>query len=262
MMLRTSRRDRYSSLVLIAILFAIVAVTWITNSPPENSIEYPTATNAQNGQQDNVTQPVSAVYNPWRDSYAQWLVAITSLAAVIVSIGAVFLVRDTLRENRKATKAAESAVAEARRASDAQLRPFIVYDSVKISVLTVENDSSKLMQLDISFRNCGLSPGVLTAVSSNIYAPDGSGTWPRRTGSWRPIRAVVGPNQNEKIRFSGVTIEKDGSFTWFTIGILIHYETLGGMSFEDVVWLTYDGTGMRQDYHISSHYELYRPKDE
>jgi hypothetical protein len=73
---------------------------------------------------------------------------------------------------------------------------------------------------------------------------------------------VIGPNQIERVRCSGIAADKGGSFSWFRTGILIWYESLSGERFEEYVWLTYDGTGMRQDYNAVSGENLYRPGEE
>lgn len=194
--------------------------------------------------------------------FQNWLGAISlvlSFATVGASGFAAWFAYGAVKEARESTRVAQKALAVTKDAAQQQLRPYIAFDTSEISILRVKNDPTKILQLDIRFRNCGSTPGILTAASSSIYAPDGSGTWSLLESSCRSFRMTIGPNQTDKIRFKGVSSDGEGTFSWFTIGILIWYENLAGAKFEDFVWLTYDGTGMRQDYHSSSEYALYRP---
>ncbi len=69
------------------------------------------------------------IFNVWGDTPAQWVMAVAGMAAIFISIWAVFLLwktlkatRDVLSEAEKTTKAAQDAVAEARKQADAMIR--------------------------------------------------------------------------------------------------------------------------------------------
>ncbi|QNQ62412.1 hypothetical protein IB024_01225 [Brucella sp. 6810] len=185
-----------------------------------------------------------------------------SLVTVGASVTAAWFAYGAVKEARQSTRIAQKELAVTEDTAKQQLRPYIVFDTSEIRVLRAEGDPAKILQLDIGFRNCGSTPAILTAASSSVYAPDGSGRWPLHESSCRPFRMVIGPNQTDKIRFKGVTDDGKGTFPWFTIGILVWYENLANTKFEDSFWLTYDGTGMRQDYHTSPEYALYRPSED
>lgn len=226
------------------------------------------ATNAEKPPRDDSGQR-GANAEEWGSKWALGMLIVAGLETAITLLG-VFLVWQTLQaaradgaQNKRAAEAAEATVSVTKEVGAAQLRPYIVYDSTKISTLTAPSTKSgitKSLELDISFRNCGLTPGVITATSGALYAPGGKGEWRGAGSSWRPVRVVIGPNQTEKIRYAGISADENDKFSWFTIGILICYESLPGPTFEEYVWLTFDGAGMRQDY-SSQGFSLYRPSE-
>jgi len=224
--------------------------------PPEEAKtrERREAISAQNEKEDLEAQKGMAVS-------AAYTMYFTGLQ-IILSIGGFAGLFYTLYLTWTATRLAEESNKITRESAQRQLRPYIVYEATKTSVVRVDGDGRKRLELDISLRNSGLSPGILTAISNANYAPIGKGKWGPRENAWRPARIVFGPNQIERVRCSGIAVDKGGSFSWFRTGILIWYESLSGERFEEYVWLTYDGTGMRQDYNAVSGESLYRPSEE
>ena len=169
--------------------------------------------------------------------------------------------RDMLVEARSTTKAALETIKVSREIGDRQTRPYLNYSGGAIEMLHVagESSGSKLLYLDVSFQNCGQSPGILTAASSVIYAPR-DGRWSRQRQSYRPVQAVIGANQIEKIGFQAISSDVSGNFSAFSIGILIWYNDLIDESYDDHVWLYFDGNEFRQDISYRFHgWELYRP---
>ena len=171
--------------------------------------------------------------------------------------------RDMLVEAKSTTTAALDTVAITKEIGDRQTRPYLTYDSGKISVWNIEggDPESSFLILDVSFRNGGQSPGILTAASSAIYAPrDGDG-WGRHQASLRPFQMVIGANQTDKVSFQTINADALGKFTTFAIGILIWYDGLTGGKFEEHVWLYFDGKELRQDIPFHAHgWDLYRPE--
>lgn len=167
-------------------------------------------------------------------------------------------------EARVTTKAALETVAVTREIGARQLRPYLAFHSGTVKQLGVQGSKERFLELDICFRNCGVSPAVITATTSVIYAPSGGPRWELKTQSWRPTRIFIGPSQTEQVRYQAISADKNGRFSWFTMGILLQYSVGSGepndTPFEDYIWLTYDGSGLRQDYHDPS-FSIYRPSD-
>lgn len=209
-----------------------------------------------------------------QEDMALWTKRMTwaTIAGVILTLIALFAILRTLHHTRRAADYAQEMVTEAKATTAAalknvsvtedignrQLRPYIVYNTVKIRKLRIDGSAKVQLEVDISFRNCGLSPGIVTAASRATYAPTGKNGWGSKGSSWQRLRVLIGPNQVEKIRLGAIDSDEDGNFSWFTIGVLIWYEALAGATYEDHVWLTFDGTGFRQDYPVD-HHSLYRP---
>lgn len=179
-----------------------------------------------------------------QESMAWWaeLMFYATSATVALTAVALFAIVRTLHHTRRAadytegmlieaketTKAALRTVAVTESIGERQLRPYITYDSGKIEVLNADSGVPEFLRIDISFRNCGLNPGILTAISNADYAPSGKSEWGPHKKSLYPLRVVIGPNQTEKVRFQAVSTDEDGNFSWFTIGVLIWYQSLGG----------------------------------
>jgi len=147
------RRDRGALVALGLALTAIVLVASL-NQPIKQSATSPQSAYVEQSQNDDVSRIVAAIreFNPWDDSYAQWLMAIFGVAATLISYKAVVLVRDTLDLNRRATVAAENAVKETRRIGEAQVRAYL---SVIDGHFQIWGD---VLFLDVRVRNSGQSP--------------------------------------------------------------------------------------------------------
>ena len=125
----SNRRDRYSALVTIAAIIAVVLIAWF-NQPSGPPIRKPN-TEAPQAEGDGGEPLTKRIY--WGlftadDTIAQWFMALFTIAATGVSLKAVFLVRDTLELNREATAAALKAAehsAEANAIMSQQQRPWL-----------------------------------------------------------------------------------------------------------------------------------------
>ncbi|RIJ25032.1 hypothetical protein D1227_01335 [Henriciella mobilis] len=95
------------------------------------------------------------------DGWAQWAMVGVSLAALIVSVWAVYLLQRTLKATRQtitkaddANRAAQDAVAVTREIGQAQIRPYLTYE---LGELVTTEGNSKL-ELVLTVENCGQSP--------------------------------------------------------------------------------------------------------
>lgn len=127
----SNQRDRGALVALVAALVAIVLVAFF-NQPIEHSTAGQQGKNVEQPQSDDVSRLVSDIreFDPWNDTYAQWLMALFGVAATIISWRAVVYVRDTLRATNKAVKAAEDAVAETRAIGRDQSRAYVHMKSI------------------------------------------------------------------------------------------------------------------------------------
>lgn len=158
-----SRDNRYASGAIgfviglgLAILFLVWSFPGFRNPTYQQDI-YQYAKNIKAGEAKPVVRPsIWEIYTSPTDTYAQWIMAALSLVATGVSVWAVWLVRSTLDENRKATRAAEAAVAEARRIGEAQVRAYI-----NIYVRNISSfDVGMMPFVDIVVKNAGQSPAI------------------------------------------------------------------------------------------------------
>lgn len=178
--------------------------------------------------------------------------------------------RDMLREAEATTRAAIETVEITREIGNRQVRPYVTYDSGTVEVFEAEGFYAlgekplpKHLHLEVKLRNSGNSPGIVTAVSSAVYAPKGEGEWKQDSSSWRQFRMITGANQSNKVGFQAIDANKHGEFTVFAIGVLVWYEDLTGNRFEESFWIYFDGRELRQDMPLNLFdWKLYRPDDE
>lgn len=215
--------------------------------------------------------------------WARWMFYATA-ATVALTTAALFAIyrtlhhtgraanytRDMLREAEITTRAALETVEITREIGNRQVRPYLTYDSGAVEVFEAqglyalgEKPDPKHLHLEVKFRNGGNSPGIVTAVSSTVYAPKNGDGWKKNGSSWRQFQMITGANQSNKIGFQAVNADTRGEFTVFAIGILLWYKDLIGNSFEESFWLYFDGRELRQDMPLNfSDWELYRPEIE
>lgn len=116
------------------------------------------------------------------DTLAQWIMAILAVIATAISGWAVFLVRETLDQNRRATNAAIQAVEVAERSLLTQLRPWMIGNGV--SVLEVNGATSgktryeKALGLEAIWVNSGQSPATSASVHTTVAEIPMGGTVP------------------------------------------------------------------------------------
>lgn len=158
-MSRSDKRDRGALIALALALAAILLIAWL-NQPPRSQIAQINANSPQ--AENDGGQPVAKrVY--WGlftadDTFAQWIMALFTIAATGVSLLAVKLVRDTLEENRKATGAAVKA-AEAAEATVRGDRPWIMFNEHVTHTMFI-GDGPRGFLIELKFVNAGKRPAI------------------------------------------------------------------------------------------------------
>lgn len=167
----TDRNHKRALIALGMSLCAIVFVAWLSQEPYNTKTGY-RAPQDEYGQDGNITRLVSAIerFDPWQDTFAQWLMAGLSVVATGISAWAVILVRDSLSLNRQAVKAAEDAVTEARRIGEAQVRAYVGPPRVEATIETV--GGSRRFSIKGYLSNSGNSPALFPTTSCCVSMGD------------------------------------------------------------------------------------------
>lgn len=115
--------------LVVGVLATVLFFVYVPYFNKDSDDEYSHASNhsVEQGQPSDINRLVTALerFDPWDDTYAQWLMAAFSIAATVASIYAVKLLRDTLKATRKAVKSSNKAVAVTRRIGEAQVRAYV-----------------------------------------------------------------------------------------------------------------------------------------
>lgn len=177
-----NRHHRYALVALLAALTAIVLAAWISSrsgDPADRQVGQPPPPGIQQYQNEDVTRIVAAIrdFDPWEDTFAQWIMAVFAIAATGVSIWAVRLLRDTLQATQEAVRAADDAVVVTREIGQAQVRAYLTIEKA-----TFEADAMSV-GITIWVKNVGQSPSQRCRVkpSFRMYDP---------TKGWREARYV------------------------------------------------------------------------
>lgn len=121
-----NRRNRGALIALGMALVAIVLASWF--SQPANNQERSVYTaNAAQNENSDISRLVAAIssFDPWEDTYAQWIMATLSVVATGFSVWAVFLVKRTLSATRDTASAALKANEQAREFFASENRPWV-----------------------------------------------------------------------------------------------------------------------------------------
>jgi hypothetical protein len=172
------KRDRFADIALglvvglgIDLLFLVWTVPGFRN-PTYTEIGHQHADKAKGEDEKPVQAPSFwRTYTTPQDTYAQWIMAALSFFATGISVWAVWLVRDTLEENRRATLAAEDAVALSRNIGIAQTRAFVFCERFERQFLARKEDETILHWSFIpAWRNAGNTPtkGAISCVNSMV----------------------------------------------------------------------------------------------
>lgn len=107
----------------------------------------------------------------WSDSAAQWIIAISSITALLISIWAVWLLKQTLiatnkalRQSEKATKAAFRTVKVTKRIGQAQVRAYLSVARCKLVRI-----SSNRFTVKLRVANSGQSPAKAIIIKADLY---------------------------------------------------------------------------------------------
>lgn len=106
----------------------------------------------------------------WHDDIlAQWVMAITGMLALLVSVWAVWLLKRTLEETRKAVEAAYDTVKVTRELGQTQIRAYLAFNNLSWNVAV---DAEKKRIIGVVFypkiRNTGASPAFITKIYNQI----------------------------------------------------------------------------------------------
>lgn len=151
----SNRRDRGALIALGLALLTIVVITWL-NRPIQELRASPQGANVEQRQEDDVSRLVAAIrdFDPWADTYAQWLMAVFGVAATLISYRAIVLVDATLKANTEAVSAAREANKIAQEIGEAQVRAYLQILAAHIQI----DGNAQFVRLRLDMRNSGQSP--------------------------------------------------------------------------------------------------------
>jgi len=163
------------------------------------------------------------------DSLAQWIMAIVSAIATGVSLLAVFLVRDTLRENRRATSTAADAYA-------VDSTPFLILKPIKPQDVKFEGGALP-HGVGCVVENTGRGPAEVTAIFRSWQCkprrePPDAVDGVKKIGRWirKEIQLPIGPSGHSPVIHSLIsehqhTGEKIGPDDWVYFLGYIEYKS-------------------------------------
>lgn len=99
------------------------------------------------------------------DTIAQWAMAILSLAAV-------YLLRETLKASRKTLKATQEMAKETTRIGEAQTRAYLDFRFRSVAFNRLSDGKSVQLKFIADLKNSGNSPAIDTQVLFNIFQED------------------------------------------------------------------------------------------
>lgn len=256
-----ARDDKPALIALALILAALLALATLEIGSRHIAGEQPSNSESSwvDGNENGNSPPgLSENGHIFGDSWAQWAMAFFTALATGISAYAVKLVNDTLRTSRDGTQAAMDAVAVTRDIGERQIRPYILHDSASVRLVRSDDGIPSHLEVTVVVRNRGVTPATINAISCKVYAPSEGAGWTSRGSSWQAAAMSIGPDQTETFKFKGIDAADDGTFTWFSIGILIWYVGESKSAYEGHFWLTYDGNELGQGYALPD-FELFRP---
>jgi len=147
------------------VLAAVVLIAWL-GEPSGYRVTQSAHDQIPQAENQDVTNPVAAPreFEPWSDTYAQWLMALFSVVATFVSIWAVRLLRDTLGATRDAVRAADDAVKVTREMGEAQVRAY-----VSINKLSIYEFTESGFKVGLEVNNFGASPAKEFRIWAQIF---------------------------------------------------------------------------------------------
>lgn len=218
----SNRRGLYPALVAITALFAIVFIALLSQSSNDQIADpYPNPPQVENGDRQSVSKPVYLGLFTADDSFAQWIVALFTVAATAVSVKAVFLLRDTLKANSSAVEQAKDANKIARAAIGFDSRAWLKLTAQHVRVTPIE-DNRLLIVWGAHVENIGKSPATDIRFYTRVVALS--------SGDARPMETTQSPRYNngrvallypqERIRNRSCTSDCDPPSARFIIQII------------------------------------------
>lgn len=159
-------RDRHDRGALVAFIAALIAIVFVAylNQPSSAPEADKNATTIEQDAQQDVPQSVPSTddFEFWEDTFPQWAMALFSIVATGISWLAVVYLRETLRETRKAVKAADDAVDVTREIGQAQVRAYLNCPSVEFAVNEMQ------LRCLFNLHNSGASPAKSVFIEAKL----------------------------------------------------------------------------------------------
>ncbi|SLN76832.1 hypothetical protein [Oceanibacterium hippocampi] len=171
---------------------------------------------------------------PWGDTIPQWIMAVSGVVALIVSIWAVWLLKQTLRATRDATKEAERGATAAFAAIDLsrenmqlQLRPYLS----TTPNLTLSFGGNRVPMVEVTVKNSGNTPAkeISYSIKGAFSRP---GDQPVLSGEPQRGRDI-NPGQDAHVYWLGKKSLTHAEVSDFQNGKLVAYVS-GEIYFRDV----------------------------
>jgi len=151
--------------MMLAAVTIVAVVTSVSHDPSYSTIGNINASEIIQRQNGEISQPIPG-FNPWVDSYAQWLMATFSIVATGISIWAVKLVKHTLAETKRTADAANDAN-----------RPWIEVVITEKRSFSIKPGLARV-EFMVSLKNRGKSPGISVMPRAILVAVPESGHEP------------------------------------------------------------------------------------
>ena len=228
-------RYKWPALVAIAGIFSVVLLAVVTGSGVSHSVSEHHEGEPSNNNNDDVGKLVAAIreFNPWADSYAQWLMMIFAAAATGVSLKAIYLLRDTLNANRESANAAIRASEIMHR----EQRPWLQME--ERPTLTIGNyDGSLTLTAQADLKNVGKTP----ALGVELHIEISAGTFiaapakfvsefaksSRRGVSLDWTNRIIFPGEKQSISMDSREIPDAGKWMFVWIFVCVTYIGMDG----------------------------------
>ena len=155
------QRDRGALLALAFALAAIVVVAWMSNNPPRSPEGRPDADQVDKNAHSDISNAVSTAddFSFWEDPFPQWVMATFTIFATGISWLAVIYLKDTLRETRRAVKAADDAVTVTGDIGRAQTRAYLTCVEARL-VAPANVTGNRTYWIEPRIVNSGQSPAM------------------------------------------------------------------------------------------------------
>jgi hypothetical protein len=166
------KHDRFKYAALGSVIGIATSLIFFVWSVPEfrdpyAKIRYAGLHEVKKPQEEDISRLTDDIreFNPWEDTYAQWVMAIISALASGFSIYAVFLVKDTLKATLRAASEAErsanaafSAVRISEETAERQLRAYMMFQCIVFHEYFEDNNKIRGIEFRSEWRNNGQTP--------------------------------------------------------------------------------------------------------